>query len=167
MPCLARLARNLFGGWGRLSRAFPETLLDAIAQAVQHGESGHLGEVCFAVESRLPWRDALTGTSSTQRARDVFARLGVWDTEHRSGVLVYVLLAERRIEIVADRGIACRVPASVWQDICAALQASCARGEWRDGSLHAVESIHALLREHFPAGGRANPDELGNRPVLL
>ena len=99
-------------------RLFPQATLDAIHQAIAAGEKRHEGEVCFAIEQAMPWRDLARGRSARERAHDVFAQLRVWDTQHNSGVLVYVLVAEHAIEIVADRGIAARVDQQEWQKIC-------------------------------------------------
>ena len=91
----------------------------------------------------------------------------MWDTGHNTGILVYVLLAERRIEILADRSIAARVDQAAWEAICASMREHYAAGRWYEGSMQAISHMHAILAEHFPAGDQANPDELSNRPVLL
>lgn len=162
-----RFFANLCGGWFLMRRAFPTTLLDDMTRAIADGERLHRGEVCFAVESRLsPW-DVLEGFDAHRRAEQVFAQLRVWDTEHNSGVLFYVLLAEHRIEIVADRGIAAAVPQAEWDAICARMRECFARGDWREGSLSGIAAAHALLQRHFPGNDKANPDELPDRPVLL
>jgi uncharacterized membrane protein len=109
----------------------------------------------------------LHGVDARDRARQVFGQLQVWDTEHNTGVLLYVLMAEKRIEIVADRGIAGRVGQGAWDDICAVMRESYAPGRWRDGSLAGIDAAHTLLARYFPSDGTANPDELPDRPVLL
>lgn len=167
MARMRRLWANLFGSWFQLSRRFPAGLLDEMAAAIAAGEHGHLGEIRFAVESRLAPLAVLDGLDATTRARQVFAQLRVWDTELNSGVLFYVLMAERRIEIVADRGIAAKVAANEWDAICARMRECYVRGQWRDGSLEGIAAAHALLARHFPGAGRANPDELPDRPVVL
>lgn len=167
MARMRRLWANLFGGWFRLSRCFPAALLDEMAATIAAGERRHLGEIRFAVESRLAPLAVLDGLDATARARQVFARLRVWDTEHNSGVLLYVLLAEHRIEIIADRGIAAKVAADEWGAVCARMRECYARGAWRDGSLEGIAAAHALLERHFPASGNSGPDELPDRPVLL
>ena len=167
MTRLQRLLLNLFDGWWRLHRRFPAALLDELAGAIAAGERGHLGEVRFAVESRLAPLAVLEGLDAPQRARQVFAQLRVWDTEHNSGVLLYVLMAEHRIEIVADRGIAARVSAAEWQALCDRMRERYARGQWREGSLQGIADTHALLARHFPGRGEPHPDELPDRPVLL
>jgi len=167
MARLQRLLINLFGQWFAMRRRFPESLLDEMTRAIARGEQSHLGEVRFAVESRLaPWL-VLEGVDTATRARQVFSQLQVWDTEHNTGVLFYVLMAERRIEIVADRGIAGRVAQTEWDDICAIMRNSYASGRWHDGSLAGIAAAHALLAKHFPSDGIDNPDELPDRPILL
>jgi uncharacterized membrane protein len=164
---MQRLLANLFGGWFQLRRRFPAPLLDEMTAAIAAGESSHKGEIRFAVESRLAPLAVLDGLEARNRAQQVFAQLRVWDTEHNSGVLFYVLLAEHRIEIVADRGIAARVSAAEWDAICAHMRQRYARGQWRDGSLDGIAAAHALLHRHFPGNDKASPDELPDRPVLL
>jgi uncharacterized membrane protein len=167
MTRMQRLLSNLFEHWFQLHRRFPPAVLDEIAAAIAGGEKAHRGEVRFAIESRLtPW-SVLEGIDAPTRAKQVFAQLRVWDTEHNSGVLLYVLMAEHRIEIVADRGVAARVTAAEWEAICARMRDCYARGQWREGSIEGVAAAHALLEQHFPSDGTDNPDELPDRPVLL
>lgn len=151
----------------RVHRVFPTATLDAIQHAIADGEQAHLGEVCFAIEGGVPFPQSLGAIDVRQRAEAAFARLGVWNTEHNSGVLVYVLLAEHAIEIVADRGIAARVDQAQWQAICTTLQQAYRREDYAAGTASAIAAIHALLVAHLPADGLDNPDELPNRPVLL
>jgi uncharacterized membrane protein len=167
MTRMRRLLANLFGGWFQLSRRFPAALLDDMAATVAAGERTHRGEICFAIESRLSPLAVLEGLDASTRAQQVFAQLRVWDTECNSGVLFYVLMAERRIEIVADRGIGAKVAADEWAAICARMSGCYARGEWREGSLEGIATANALLAKHFPDNGKANSDELPDRPVLL
>lgn len=135
--------------------------------AIASGELAHLGQVRFAVESRMsPWL-VLDGVDALTRAREVFAQLHVWDTEHNSGVLFYVLMAERRIEIVADRGIVGRVGQDEWDAICARMRQRYAAGQWHEGSMEGIATAHALLTQHFPSGGLDHADELPDQPVLL
>ena len=104
--------------------------------------------------------------TSRGRALELFGRLRVWDTERNSGVLVYVLLADRHVEIVADRGIHRQVGATAWESICGAMQREFAAGHYRDGALAGVQAISDLLATYFPPQAE-NPDELPNRPVVL
>ena len=161
---------NLIQHWlGRMQvhKAFPQETLDQIQAAIAAGEQDHLGEVCFAIEGGLPWFEALTFTSARDRAEAAFARLRVWNTEGNTGVLIYILLAEHAIEIVADRGIAAKVAPEQWRAICAELEQACRDDKHANGTMAAIAAIHALLTEHFPASGRSNPDELPNRPVIV
>jgi uncharacterized membrane protein len=167
MGRVQRLWTNLFAGWGRMRRSFNPALLDELAAAIAAGEREHLGELRLAVESRLHPGAVLAGIDATQRARQVFAQLGVWDTERNSGVLLYVLLAERRIEIVVDRGVAARVSPAQWDTVSATMRQAYAQGQWRAGSLAGIAAAHALLRDAFPHDGSRNNEELPDRPTLL
>jgi uncharacterized membrane protein len=167
MTRIQRLFANLFDGWFQLHRRFPSELLDEMTNAISAGEHLHLGEVRFAIEARLSPLAVLEGVDSRRRARDVFSMLRVWDTEHNCGVLLYVLMAEHRIEIVADRGIAKRVNINEWTSICDAMRESFAAGKWGAGAMRGIADTHALLARHFPSHGKSRPDELPDRPVLL
>lgn len=167
MARLQRLLMNLGEGWFQLHRRFPASLLDEIAAAVAEGERTHRGEVRLAVESRLSPLAVLAGLDAPRRARQLFGQLGIWDTEHSNGVLLYVLLAEHRIEVVADRGIARHVVPDEWAEVCTHMRDAYARGQWHEGSLQGIADVHALLQRHFPSDGTARPDELPDRPVLL
>ena len=167
MTLMQRLLANMFEGWFQMGRRFPASLLDEVTAAIAAGERTHKGEVCVAIESRLDPLAVLGGLDAPTRARQVFGQLRVWDTEHNSGVLLYVLLAEHRIEVVADRGIAARVASAEWEALCTRMRDRFASGQWRDGSLDGIAAAHALLLKHFPGNDKANPDELPDRPVLL
>ena len=146
-------------------RHFPASVLDAIQKAIAGGERQHQGQVCFAIEGTLPWRDL--ARTPRERAQEVFAHLRVWDTEHNSGVLIYVLLAGRAIEIVADRGIAARVAQGEWQTLCDRMRDRFAGGDYERGAVEGVYAVSAILARHFPADGSAKANELPDRPVLL
>ncbi len=161
-----RWLRHLFS-MRESRRHFPEATLAAIQSAVVASEHRHRGEICFAVEAALSWRLLLAGVGARDRANEAFAQLRVWDTRENTGVLVYLLLAERAIEIVADRGIAEKVDDVEWRAICERLKSRCAQGEFEAGAIAAVSEIGDLLAKHFPADARDNPDELPDRPVLL
>lgn len=167
MTRMQRVLANLFAGRFRLRGCFHAALLDSMAAEIAAGESTHQGEIRFAVEARLPLAMVLAGHDARARARDVFSQLRVWDTERNTGVLFYVLLAERRIEIVADRGIAEHVAEAEWTAICDRMRDAYARGQWSEGSLAGVAAANSLLLAHFPADGTRNRNELGDRPVLL
>ena len=127
-------------------------------------ERQHDGELRFAVEAGLPLQ--FLRTTTRKRAETLFGQLRVWDTEHNSGVLIYVQLVDRRIEIVADRGISAKVEQSEWNAICRRMEQSFKYGRYADGALQAIEAITRLLARHFPPRGR-NPNELPDKPVVL
>ena len=163
---LARLFANLFGGWFRLSRWFPQPTMRRIRDAIAEGERGHAGELCLAVEARFsPWA-VLNGLQPRERAQQLFSLLRVWDTRDNSGVLLYLQLAERRVEIVADRGIAARVAPEQWQALCAAFALEIRAMPADAAVLACLGRINALLSEHFPATAD-NPRELPDDPVVL
>ena len=150
----------------RVKRLFPGSALQAIHKAITAGEARHSGQLCFAIENSLPLRDLARNRTPRERAHEVFAQLRVWDTEHNSGVLIYVLLAERAIEIVADRGIAAKVSQSEWTSICERMQQRYAAREFERGSLDGITAVNDLIAAHFPPEpGKKN--ELPDRPVLL
>lgn len=163
---MRRFLRHLITDYWSVHSAFPNRTLTAIEQAVHAGEQTHMGELRFVVESALPLPLLLRGVSSRERAVRLFGSMGVWDTEYNSGVLIYVLLADRHVEIVADRGIHQRVGEGGWAAICAAMQRAFRQGAYEAGALEGVRAVSALLAQHFPPD-RANPDELSNRPVVL
>jgi len=137
-----------------------------LERAIRDSEKSHDGELRFAVEAGLHFLPLWKGLAPRQRARQVFSQLGVWDTEQNSGVLIYVQLVDRRIEIVADRGISAKVRQESWDAICRRMEEEFRAGRFEDGALHGIEAITALLARHFPPTG-SNPDELSNRPVVL
>jgi len=161
-----RILRHLFTPHWFAHRAFPRTVLKRIGEAIRISERAHGGELRFAVEAGLDLAPLLKGMTSRQRAREVFSQLGVWDTEHNSGVLIYVQLVDRRIEIVADRGISARVGQDTWDAICRRMEAAFRAGNFEGGTLGGIEEITTLLARHFPPRGR-NPDELPDIPIVL
>ncbi len=167
MVNIRRLLKHLFMPPWAWRRAFSLATLDAIEAAVRASESTHLGEIRFAIENSLPPLRVWRGTTGRERAIEVFSHLRVWDTEHNSGVLVYLLLADHDIEIVADRGIAVRVDAGDWEAVAQAMEAVFRQGDFERGALTGIEQISALLATHFPPASGHNPDELANRPVII
>jgi len=161
-----RWIRHLAAG-ASVRRLFPQATLDAIHHAIAAGEKRHRGEVCFAIEQTMPWRDLARGRSARERAQDVFAQLRVWDTQHNSGVLIYLLVAEHAMEIVADRGIAARVDQAEWQGICDRMRERFAAGDYERGVIDGVNAVSDLLASHFPDDGSASRNELGDAPVVL
>ena len=166
MRRLLRILKHLCTPDWIARRAFPEASLKKIERAIKSSEAEHDGELRFVIEASLPLRYLVGGRSSRRRALDLFAQLGVWDTEHNIGVLVYVQLVSRHIDIVADRGIARKVEQVEWDAVCRAMQLSFRKNQYEDGALQAITTITRILARHFPPhGARAN--ELPDRPVVL
>ena len=163
----ARFLRHVVTDHYSVRRIFSADALARIERAIADAEQTHGGQIVFAVESALPLARVHRDVTPRQRALEAFGLLKVWDTEHNNGVLFYVSLAEHRIEIVADRGIAARVTSAEWDAICARMRECFAAGQWRTGSLDGIAAAHALLRQHFPADDDASRGELSDRPVLL
>ncbi len=161
-----RVVRHLLTPHWIARRAFPRATLDRIEAAIRQSETAHAGELRFAVEAGLDPALLLKGVTPRQRAREVFAQLGVWDTEHDSGVLIYVQLVDRRIEILADRGIASKVAQATWDEICRRMETAFRAGQFEAGALEGIRETTALLARHYPPTGE-NPNELPDRPVLL
>ncbi len=163
-----RLFRHLFSTRGKLARAFPVEALDAIERAVTESELLHSGEIRFAIEAALEPSDIWAGTSPRARALQVFAALGVWDTEANNGTLIYVLLADRDVEIVADRGCNGRVSPAEWAAVCNTMEEMFRSGQYERGAVEGVHEAGRLLARHYPPlpSGR-DEDELPNRPAVL
>lgn len=163
---IARLMKHLLTPPWLARRRFGRVLVDEIGRAVAASENRHRGELRFVVEGPLPAPQAWHGVNARQRAAELFASQSVWDTEENSGILIYLQLVDRRVEILADRGIAARVPQAEWDAICRAMEAAFKAGDYRGGALAAVARASDLLVEHFPAGAN-NPNELPDQPLVL
>lgn len=165
---LKRLLRHRLWDEEDARRVLPADTLAQLQQRVAASEARHTGEIRVCVEASLPlsylWRDA----SARERAITMFAKLRVWDTEHNNGVLVYVLLAEHRIEIVADRAVARRVDAGHWQHLVDAMGAAFRAGRFEPGLNEAIDAVDALLVQHFPRAADAAPrlNELPDPPLV-
>jgi uncharacterized membrane protein len=161
-----RALRHLFSTRNEAERAFPASALTAISEAITAGEQTHRGEVRLVVEKSLPLSAVWEGVSNRQRAISLFADYGIWDTEDNCGVLIYVNLADRKVDIVADRGINRRIEPATWQAICNTMTAGFAQGRFQDAALNAIGQVNALLRQHFPANG-SRSNELPDKPLML
>lgn len=161
-----RLLRHLLTTHWRVNRTFPRRSLLAIERAVHASHDAHVGQVRFAVEGALHTAALLKGTSARTRAIDVFSQLRVWDTEHNNGVLIYLLLADRDVEIIADRGIHAKVDSREWEAICRAMEEDFRRGDYQSGVLRGIERVTDLLKTHFPAR-RPPVDEFPSSPVVM
>ena len=166
MVTIKRWFTHIFMPPWRWRLAFPKAVLKDIEKAVKQSECLHRGEIRFAIENELSPGWVWRGMSARQRATQVFSNLRVWDTEENSGVLIYVLLADREVHIVADRGIARRVTQAEWDAVAQVMQEAFRLGDFRCGSLEGIEQITTILATHFPAGA-VNPNELSNKPVIV
>jgi len=165
---LLRIWRHRWIDRSDVQRDLPPDLLERLTSRVGASERRHTGEVRICVEAGLPnsylWRDA----TPRERAVAMFSKLRVWDTEHNNGVLIYLLLAEHAIEIVADRGIARRVGAEQWTAMTAHMSEAFRAGRFEEGLTQALSEVSALLVQHFPlAPDEPDSNELPNAPVVI
>ena len=163
----ARILRHLATGRVALRRLFPDSALLAIEQTIETSEVGHGGEIRFAVEPGLNLLPLLKDQSARGRAIEVFSQLGVWDTEQNNGVLIYLLVADRDVEIVADRGINGKVGRDKWECICHEMENAFSQGKFESGVIAGIRAVGAHLREHFPSEQGEQQNELADRPVIL
>ena len=161
-----RIMRHLSSGRAAVRRAFPPRALDAVERAIRETEARHDGQIRFAVEAALDLSPLLAGQEARERALEVFSELRVWDTEHNNGVLIYLLLADRDVEIVADRGIHARLGAETWEAICREMEAAFRNGQFEAGVLAGIHAVGEHLSRHFPARGDKS-NEMPDRPVVL
>ncbi len=162
----ARWSTHLSTGTGVVHRRFDAEAMTRIRNAIAAAEFGHAGEIRFAIEAALPLHALWHGKDARSRALELFAQLRVWDTEANSGVLLYLLWADRAIEIVVDRGLAALLPASAWESICADVRDGLRNTHPANAVIIGVERIGELLRAVLPAQ-QSTADELPNDPVLL
>ena len=167
MGKLTRILKHRWLDEHDAARLLDKAALDRLEAQVASSENKHSGEIRLCVEASLPlsylWRDA----TARERAVALFGKLRVWDTEHNNGVLIYLLLAEHAIEIVADRGLSRAVPQAHWEAVLAGMRQAFARGEFEPGLAAAVRAVDEVLALNFGlADGLQNPDELPNRAQL-
>jgi uncharacterized membrane protein YgcG len=163
---IGRIGKHLLTHRWRVRKHFPPEAMAAIEQAIRAGETSHSGQVVFAVEGALDGIPLFRDQPARDRALDVFSHLRIWDTAHNNGVLIYLLLADRDVEIVADRGIHARVGAAVWKTICAAMEDEFRQGRFKAGVVEGIAAVSRQLAEHFPKQG-AGPNELPDAPVVI
>lgn len=163
---LKRILRHVFATRRGAQRRFTDAVLADIERAIADVESRHSGEIRFVVETSLDPADLWGGVMPRERGERLFSDLRIWDTQNNNGVLIYVLLADRDVEILVDRGLAERVPQAQWEQVCREIEGHYRAGRFGQGSVAGIRSVGALLARHFPgSGGDAN--ELPNQPVLL
>lgn len=163
---LLRLIRHIGTTRWSTRRHFPRQVREAIERAIADCEAHHGGEIRFLVETAFDLPELWHDLPARTRALQLFGQFGVWDTAHNNGVLIYVLMADRVVEIIADRGIAARITPQEWQAVCRRMEQHYREGRFREGSIAGVEGVGALLGRHFP-GRRHGDNELPNQPVLL
>ena len=164
---MARLLRHLFATRSATRRRFPAQLLESIEAAIKAAEARTSGEIRFVVQTALEPEEVWAGLTPRERAVQTVSDLHMWNTELRNGVLIYVLLADRDVEVCADRGAAELIPVAQWEGVCRAMEAHFRAGRFAEGALAGVEAVGALLEKHFPADRGRNRDELPNQPALL
>ena len=163
---IKRIGKHLLEHRWRVRREFPPRVLSAIEQAIKAGEATHSGQIRFVVEGALDGVPLFSNQPARERALDVFAHLRIWDTHHNNGVLIYLLLADRDVEIVADRGIDAKVGHAGWETICRAMETDFRAGRFEQGVIKGIEAVSRELARYFPhvAGG---PNELPDKPVVI
>jgi uncharacterized membrane protein len=163
---LSRAIRHILTTRYNTRHHFPVAVRDAIEKAIADNEAVHGGEIRFVVETAFDLPELWRGLSVRHRALQLFGQFGVWDTANNNGVLIYVLMADHGVEIIADRGIAQFVTPHEWQAVCRLVEQHYRAGRFLEGSIAAVDGVGALLGRHFPGKG-AKASELPNQPVLL
>ena len=163
---ISRILRHLLEHRWRERRIFTPRVLARIEEAIKAGEAAHSGQVRFVVEGALDGAPLFRNQPARERALDIFSQLRIWDTEHNNGVLIYLLLADRDIEIVADRGINGKVGAEDWEKICVVLEKDFRAGLFEHGVIKGIQEVSRVLAQHFPKepGSR---NELPDAPVVL
>jgi uncharacterized membrane protein len=163
---IKRIGRHLLQHSWRQRRDFPPKVLAAIERAIKAGEATHSGQIRFVVEGALDGTPLFRDQPARERALDVFSQLRIWDTVHNNGVLIYLLLADRDVEIVADRGIDAKVGAAGWEQICKAMEADFRAGRFESGVINGIAAVSRQLAAHFPGHG-GGPNELPDAPVVI
>lgn len=161
-----RLIRHLRNTSTTGRRLFPASTLKAIEEAIAAGEKVHRAEMRLVVEPALQPGHVWQGMTARERARELFTLYRIWDTEENCGILIYVNLADHKVEIIADRGVSGVLGKHEWQEICHTMTRGFAQGDFHGSTLAALEQLNGLLQARFPADGRAG-HELSNRPLII
>lgn len=164
---MKRWVRHLFTDRSSVRRRFPDEALSRIERTVKAAEAAHAGQIRVVIEASLDGPRLWARESAAERALEVFSLLRVWDTEHNNGVLIYLLLADRDVEIVADRGIHGRCGQEVWERICREMETAFRAGRFEEGIVAGVTAVGAELARHFPRTGDTPVNELPDAPVIL
>ncbi len=163
---IKRVIKHLSIGNSAVRRNFPRAALANIERTIAQVEQTHAGQIRFAVEATLELSPLLAGQTARERAIEVFSQLRVWDTEHNNGVLIYLLLADRDVEIVADRGVHGKLGSATWETVCQEMEAAFRQGQFEQGVIAGIRSVGAHLARHYPQVG-AKANELPDKPVIL
>jgi uncharacterized membrane protein len=163
---IKRIGKHLLQHRWRVRRIFPPQALAVIERAIKAGEQTHSGQVRFAVEGALDGKPLFKNQPARERALDIFSQLRIWDTAHNNGVLIYLLLADRDVEIIADRGIDAKVGAAGWEKICQSMETDFRAGNFAGGVIKGIQSVSQQLARYFPKHG-AGPNELPDEPVVI
>jgi uncharacterized membrane protein YgcG len=164
MVNLKRIFKHLVTGHLAVLRVLPPRAMRAIEHAVRQSEAAHGGQIRFAVEPALDIAALLRGQSPRHRAIEVFSQLKVWDTEHNNGVLIYLLLADRDVEIVADRGIHARLGNAGWEPICREMEQAFRQGRFEEGVIAGIKAVGSHMQRHYPS---RQSNELPDKPIVL
>ena len=163
---IGRIGRHLLEHRWRERRIFKPAVLAAIERAIKAGEATHAGQIRFVVEGALDGAPLFRDQPARERALDIFSTLRIWDTAHNNGVLIYLLLADRNVEIVADRGIDARVGAVAWEKICTDMETDFKAGNFERGTIKGIGAVSQQLARYFPSSG-VGPNELPDTPVVI
>ncbi len=163
---IKRILKHLLVTDGQVGRTFGRSTLHKIEAAIKASEAEHVGEIRFAVEGGLDGAPLFKGQSARERAIELFSQLRVWDTQQNTGVLIYVLLADRAVEIVADRGIDAKVDSQEWNKVCRQMEAAFRKADFESGVISGVQAVTRHLQQHFPSDS-LDRNELPNKPVVL
>jgi uncharacterized membrane protein len=163
---IIRFFKHMFSHPWQVKRHFSVSALNNIEKAILASEKKHAGEIRFVVEAGLHPLEILYKKTPKKRAIELFGRLNIWDTEYNNGVLIYLLLADRDVEIMGDRGIHQHLGKEGWEDICREMEVLFRKGEFEAGVLHGIDKISAVLDKHFPQSG-ASKNEISNKPLIL
>lgn len=163
---IRRIGRHLLEHHWRARRVFPPDVLARIEQAIRTGEATHSGQIRFVVEGALDGKALFRHQSARDRALDIFSQFRIWDTAHNNGVLIYLLLADRNVEIIADRGIDAHVGRKGWEKICRTMESDFRAGQFERAAIRGIGAVSRELAAYFPPqGGQSN--ELPDQPLMI
>ncbi|MES2676385.1 MAG: TPM domain-containing protein [Pseudomonadota bacterium] len=163
---IKRIAKHLLTSDWLVNRHFPVATMAAIEQEIKTSENLHSGEIRFVVEGALDGVRLFKDQTAQARAIDIFSQLRIWDTELNNGVLIYLLLADRDIEIIADRGIYKKVGPEEWEKICVSMESYFKENNFHQGVISGIDAVTQLLQKHFPIP-LDDKNELSNKPIIM